>query len=114
MGLYFCGILDPAAVQDCITSSHLIAYVRVQLVNDIINSTEYVTTVMKNVLNNKKVVETLRFALQKKIWKRDYKSVFDYRLKSNKHTHMFLFVTQAVLGFSCTNIIFFGWKSRFI
>jgi len=27
---------------------------------------------MKNVLSNKKVVQTLRFALQKKIWKRDY------------------------------------------
>jgi len=36
------------------------------------------------------------FALQKKIWKRTaIKSVFEYRFNSNKHTHVFLFVTQA-------------------
>jgi len=36
------------------------------------SSTGYVTSVMKNVLSNKKVVQMLMFALQKKIWKRNY------------------------------------------
>jgi len=60
------------------------------------SSAEYVTSVMKNVLSNKKIVKMLMFALQKKFG-RGYmikiKSV--YRFKSNKHTHMFLFVAQA-------------------
>jgi len=53
---------------------------------------------MKNVISNKKVVQMLMFALQKKIWKRNFsiiKSIFHYHFNSNKHTHMFLFVTQA-------------------
>jgi len=49
------------------------------------------------------------FALQKKIWclhcRGNFakgtliKSVFDYRFNSNKHIHMFLFVTQAFCVF---------------
>jgi len=35
-------------------------------------STEYVTSVMKNVLSNKKIIQMLMFALQKKIWKTNY------------------------------------------
>jgi len=35
-------------------------------------STAYVTSVMKNVLSNKNVVQMLIFALQKNIWKRNY------------------------------------------
>jgi len=52
---------------------------------------------MKNILNNnKKVIQVLMFALQKKFRRGNViKSVFDYRFNSNKHTHMFLFVTQA-------------------
>jgi len=65
-----------------------------------------VTNVIKNVLSNKKVVQTLRFALQMKIWKTIIKSVFDYRFKSNKHTDMFLFVTQAFWVF-IVRILFF-------
>jgi len=34
-------------------------------------STEYITSVIKNILSNKKVVPTLLLALQKKIWKRN-------------------------------------------
>ena len=37
MGLYFCVILDPATVQDCIKFPSLITNVLVQLVKDIIN-----------------------------------------------------------------------------
>jgi len=36
LGLYFCGILDPAAVQDCIKFPSLITNVLVQLVKDTI------------------------------------------------------------------------------
>jgi len=36
------------------------------------SSTEDVINVMKNVLSNKKVVQMLMFALQKKLWKRSY------------------------------------------
>jgi len=32
---------------------------------------EFVTSVMKNILSNKKVVQMLILALQKKIWKRN-------------------------------------------
>jgi len=48
-------------------------------------------------MSNKKVVQMLIFALQKKIWKRNIiKSVFDYyHFNSNKQTDIFLFVTQA-------------------
>jgi len=38
-----------------------------------ISSTECVTSVMKNVLSNKKVVQMLMLALQNKIWKGNYK-----------------------------------------
>jgi len=34
---------------------------------------EYVTSVVKNVFSNKNVVRRLMFALQKKIWKRNYR-----------------------------------------
>jgi len=44
LGLYFCGILDPATVQDCTKFPRLITIVLLQLVRDII---EYVTSVMK-------------------------------------------------------------------
>jgi len=44
--------------------------VLLQLVRDI-TPTEYVTSVMKNVLNKKKIVEMAIFVLQKKIWKRN-------------------------------------------
>jgi len=37
LGLYFCEIFDPAAVQDCIEFSSLITNVLVQLVKDIIH-----------------------------------------------------------------------------
>jgi len=33
---------------------------------------EFVNSVMKNVLSNKKIIQMLIFALQKKIWKRNY------------------------------------------
>jgi len=48
----------------------------------------------------------VKVCLQKKIWKSIIKSVFDYRFKSNKHTHMFLFVTQAFWVF-IVRILFF-------
>jgi len=41
LGLYFCGILDPAAVQDCTKFPSLITNVLVQLVKDIINGVCY-------------------------------------------------------------------------
>jgi len=34
---------------------------------------EYVTSVIQNVLSNRKVIQLLMFALQTKIWKRNYK-----------------------------------------
>ena len=41
MGLYFLGILDPAAVQDCTKFPGLITNVLLQLVRDIINGVCY-------------------------------------------------------------------------
>ena len=41
MGLYFCGIFDPAAVQDCTKFPGLITNVLLQLVGDIINGVCY-------------------------------------------------------------------------
>jgi len=41
LGLYFCEILDPAAVQDCIKFPSLITNVLVQFVKDIINGACY-------------------------------------------------------------------------
>jgi len=52
----FCGILGPAAVQDRTKFPSSITKVRIQLVRDIINGVQYVTSVMKNVFSNKKVV----------------------------------------------------------
>jgi len=49
-GLYFCGILDPAAVQDWTEFPTLITYVLLQLTRDII---VYVTSVMKNLEQQK-------------------------------------------------------------
>jgi len=69
----------------------------------------YVISVMKNVMNNKKVAQMLMFAVQKKIWKSNccMKSVFDYGFNSNKHTHMLLFVTQGFWVF-IVRIVFFS------
>jgi len=33
---------------------------------------EFVNSLIKNVLSNKKIIQMLMFALQKKIWKRNY------------------------------------------
>jgi len=41
LGLYFCGILDPATVQDCIKFPSLVTNVLVQLVKDAINGVCY-------------------------------------------------------------------------
>jgi len=41
LGLYFCEILDPAAVQDCTKFSSLIKNGLLQLVRDIINGVCY-------------------------------------------------------------------------
>jgi len=41
LGLYFCGILDPAAVQDCTKFYSLITNVFLQLVKDITNGVCY-------------------------------------------------------------------------
>ena len=60
---------------------------------------EYVTSVMKNVLSSRKVVQLfLMYALQKKIWKRainQYSNIVSVQAS----THMFLFVTQAFCFF---------------
>ena len=41
MGLYFCGVLDPTAAQDCEKFPSLIPNVPLQLVRDIINGDCY-------------------------------------------------------------------------
>jgi len=41
LGLYFCGILDPATVQDCTKFLNLIKNMLLQLVRDIINGVCY-------------------------------------------------------------------------
>jgi len=41
LGLYFCGVLDPTAAQDCANVSSLITNVPLQLVRDIINGDCY-------------------------------------------------------------------------
>jgi len=55
----------------------------------------YVTSVMKNVLSNKKGLTNFYVCVAEKHFKEEIviKSVFDHRFKSNKHTHIFLFVT---------------------
>jgi len=76
-----------------------------------ISSTEYVTSVMKTswaAERSSNWVQMLIFALQKKIGRGTIiKSVFDCRLNTNKHTHMFLFVAQAFWVF-IVRICFFG------
>jgi len=52
---YFCGILDPAAVQDCTKFQSLLTYVLLQLVRDIINGACYQRYEKR--LEQKKVVQ---------------------------------------------------------
>jgi len=52
LGVFFCGILDPAAAQDCTKFPSSITNALLQLVRDII---KYVASVMKNVLSNKNI-----------------------------------------------------------
>ena len=97
MELYFCGILDPAAVQDRTEFPSLITNVLLQLVRDIINGV--CDQRYENVLNNRKVVQLSPnvkcLRCRKKFGSRTIiKSIFDCRFNSNRHTHMFLFVTQ--------------------
>ena len=70
MGLYFCRILEPATVQDCTKFSSLIRNVFLQLVRDVVNGECY--QLYEKRLEQKKVIQMLMFALQKKIWKRKY------------------------------------------
>ena len=70
LGLYFYRILDPAAVQNYTKFPSLITNVLLKLIE--ISSTEFITSIMKNVLSNRKVIQMLMFSLQKKIWKRNY------------------------------------------
>jgi len=86
-GLYFCGILDSAAVQAWTKFPSLITNVLLQLVRDIINGVCYQR--YEKHLEQQKGRRMLMFSLQKKIGKRKYciiKSVIDYCLKSNMHT----------------------------
>ena len=86
-GLYFCRILDPAAVQDWTKFPSLITNVLLQLVRDVINGVCYQR--YEKHLEQQKGCQMLMFPLQKKIGKRNYciiKSVIDYCLKSNMHT----------------------------
>jgi len=87
LGLYFCGILDPAAVQGWTKFPSLITNVLLQLVRDIINGVCHQR--YKKHLEQQKGRQMLIFSLQKKIGKRNYciiKSVIDHCLKSNTHT----------------------------
>jgi len=73
---------------------------------NIINGVCYQHYEKSLVLRNKKVVQMLMFALQKKFGRGTIiKSVFDYRFNSNKHTHVSVRNTS-FLGFYCTNIVF--------
>jgi len=65
LGLYFCGILDPAAVQDC--KKFPITNVLLQIVRDIIYDVCY-QRYEKCFEQQKRVVQLLMFALQKKTW----------------------------------------------
>jgi len=70
---------------------------------------KYVTSVMKSVLSNKKVVQMRcgrKFGRGTIIT-----SVYDYRF--NNQTHIFLFVTKALWVF-IVRIVFFGVQSGFI
>jgi len=87
LGLYFCGILDPAAVQDCTKFPSLITNVLLQLVRDIIKGVCYQRN--EKHIEQQKGRQMWKFSLQKKIGKRNYciiKSVIDYCLKLNMHT----------------------------
>jgi len=70
LGLYFCWIFDPAAVQDCTKYPTLTTNVLLQLVRVITNAV-YFQRYEKG-LEQKKVTQMLMFALQKKTWKRNY------------------------------------------
>jgi len=96
LGLYFWRILDPAAVQDCTKFSSL-TNVLIQLVRAIINRICYQRYEKRraqqknrpnvNVCGAEENLEEELLCINK--------PVFDHRFISNKHTHMFLFVTQA-------------------
>jgi len=75
---------------------------------------EHVTSVMKNILSSKNVVQMLIFALQMNIWKRNYK-YYQYStiILIQISTLKFFFVTQAFCFFN-VRICFFGAKSGFI
>jgi len=66
LGAYFCGILDPATVQDGKKCPSLITNVILQLVTNIINGVCYRRYEKSLVLSNKKVFQMLMFTLQKK------------------------------------------------
>jgi len=87
LGLYFCGILYPAAVQDWTKFPSLITNVLLKLARDNINGVCYQR--YEKHLEQQKGRQMLMFSLQKKIGKRNYciiKSAIDYCLKSNMHT----------------------------
>jgi len=98
LGLYFCGILDPAAVQDWTKFPGLITNVLLQLVRYIINGICYQR--YEKHLEQQKGRQMLMFSLQKKIGKRNYciiKSVIDYCLKSNMRTRRGLTIRLKML-----------------
>jgi len=66
LGIYFCGILDPVAVQDCTKFPSVITNVLLQLMKDIINGVCY-QRFENRLEQQKRSSKCLMFALQKKI-----------------------------------------------
>jgi len=89
----FCGILDPVTVQDCTKFPSVITNVLLQLLRDIINGVFY-QRYEKGLEQQKRSSKCLCLHCRRKFQRGTIlKSIFDYRFKSNKHTHIFLFVT---------------------
>ena len=68
---------------------------------------------MKNVLSNKKVVQMLMIALQKKNWKKNHsiiKSVFQLLIQC-KEAHSYVFArNKSFLGFYCPKMFVLVWN----
>jgi len=99
----FCGILDPVAIQDYTKFPSLITNVLLQLVRDVSNGVCYQRYEKR--FEQQKCSPDIKGTI--------LTSAFDYRFSSNKHTHMFLFVTQVFWVF-IVRICFFGVQSGII
>jgi len=70
LGLYFCGILDPGAVQDC--KKFPVNNKCTPAISERYHQRSMLSASWKTSWATKKIFQMLMFALQKKIWKMNY------------------------------------------